>query len=130
MTFEHFWMNNWNSFTDWLRKQYPHLTDEDLQYTTGEEQKVIDRLKDKLGLRSHEIEELMMQNARPADTYDVTENAFRGMTGNDPDQEGFTGTYKDDDGERKRMPPTYAPGEGPNRDDPDRSQQSDTDPRR
>lgn len=131
MTFEHFWLNHWNTFTHWLRNQYPHLTDDDLQYTKGEEQQVIDRLKDKLGLRSHEIQELMMQSARPSDTYDVTENAFRGMPESDPDQGGFTGTYNDDDGgERKRMPPTYAPGEGPNKDNPDRSQQSDIDPRR
>lgn len=109
MTQEQFWMQGWREFSEYLRKKYPQLTDKDLAYTKGEEQQLYDRLKQKLGLTQRDIEDLMLSQRRPDDTYDITENAFRGIPEGDPDKGGFTGTYDEDDKERKRMPPTHAP---------------------
>lgn len=110
MTQEQFWMESWRQFSDYLRSRYPQLTDEDLVYNKGEEEELYSRLRDKLGLTQSDIEDLMLTQRRPGDTYDVTENAFRGIPESDPDKGGLTGTYDDGDEERKRMPPTHAPG--------------------
>ena len=122
-------MESWREFSEYLRSKYPQLTDEDLAYTKGEEEQLYSRLKDKLGLTQNDIEDLMLSQRRPSDAYDVTENAFRGMPEGDPDKGGFTGTYRDDDEERKRMPPTHAPGEE-GYDNGKTHSGSDTDPRR
>lgn len=129
MTFEHFWMENWRRFSELLRKQYPSLTDEDLAYEKGKEQEALRRLQDKLGLTPHQLEELMMRESRPEDTYDVTANAFRDLPENEPDTSGMTGTYRSDDEERDKLPRTHAPrSEG--YDDGKGHSGSDTDPRR
>lgn len=109
MTHEQFWMEGWRKVSEYLRMRYPQLTDDDLAYTKGEEAQLYERLKQKLGLTQSEIEDLMLSQRRPDDTYDITENAFRGMPEGNADKEGFTGTYDVDDDERKRMPPTHAP---------------------
>lgn len=109
MTFEQFWMQNWRTLSDRLRSLYPQLTDEDLSYEVGKEDQLMTRLQGRLGLTKHQIEELMMNESRPKDSYDVTGNAFRGMPENDPDKGGFTGTYKSSNEEQRKMPPTHAP---------------------
>jgi hypothetical protein len=109
MTQEQFWMESWRAFRELLQQRYPQLTDEDLAYEKGQEEQLYARLKEKLGLTQSDIEDLMLTQRRPEDTYDVTENAFRGMPEGDPDKGGFTGTYNDNDEERRRMPPTHAP---------------------
>jgi len=129
MTFEHNWMQNWRVVAERLQKKYPALSEEDLAYEKGQEEQLLNRLQGKLGLRSHELEELMMQEARPNDTYDVTDNAFRGIPENDPDNNGMTGRYHSDQSEFDRMPRTHAPrSEGYDNGKVDSG--SDTDPRR
>lgn len=129
MTQEQFWMENWRRFSEFMRQRYPQLTDEDLAYNKGEEEQLYTRLSNKLGLTQSEIEDLMLSQRRPEDTYDVTENAFRGMPEGDPDKGGFTGTYDVDDAERRRMPPTHAP-ESEGYDSGKTDSGSDTDERR
>jgi hypothetical protein len=129
MAKEHSRKDNWKRFSDVLRKKYPSLTDEDLAYNEEKEQEVLSRLQDKLGLTSHDIEELMMSGSRPEDTYDITANAFKGLPENDPDNSGMTGTYDSDHGERDKLPRTHAP-RSQGYDNGKGYSGSDTDPRR
>lgn len=129
MTFEHYWMENWEDISGSLRKKYPSLTDEDLAYRKGEEEQLLGRLQNKLGLKPQELQELMMQGSRPKDTYDVSSNAFSGLPDNDPDRTKFTGTYRSDDEERDKMPRTHAP-RSQGYDNGKTDSGSDTDPRR
>lgn len=129
MTQEQFWMEGWREFSEYLQKKYPQLTKEDIDYARNGKEQLYDRLKQKLGLTQSEIEDLMLTQRRPEDTYDVTENAFRGIPEGNPDKGGFTGTYTEDDEERKRMPPTHAP-ESEGYDSGKTHSGSDTDERR
>ena len=45
----------WNSKKDKLRQIYPHLTDKDLKYSLGEENKMIETLGNKLGISQQEL---------------------------------------------------------------------------
>jgi hypothetical protein len=47
--------NYWKGKKDKLRQIYPHLTDNDLKYSVGEENKMIEALGNKLGISHKEL---------------------------------------------------------------------------
>lgn len=50
---------NWNESKGKLRQQYAQLTDEDLQYTEGQEEDLVGRLQQKLGKGKREITKML-----------------------------------------------------------------------
>ena len=49
----------WNDVTTQLKRLYASLTDEDLLLKQGEEENLMGRLQQKLGMTSHEIRRLI-----------------------------------------------------------------------
>jgi hypothetical protein len=47
--------NYWKSKKEKLRQIYPHLTDKDLKYSLGEENKMIETLVSKIGISQQEL---------------------------------------------------------------------------
>lgn len=46
---------NWQSAREHLKKEYPHLTQEDLSYEAGKEEEWLERLEKKVNKNKHEI---------------------------------------------------------------------------
>ena len=46
---------NWQAARGHLKKEYPHLTEEDLMYEAGKEEEWLERLQDKVNKSKHEI---------------------------------------------------------------------------
>lgn len=46
---------NWESAAKHLKKEYPHLTEEDLMYEAGKEEEWLERLQDKVNKNKHDI---------------------------------------------------------------------------
>jgi len=46
---------NWQTAGGHLKKEYPHLTEEDLMYEAGKEEEWLERLQNKVNKSKHEI---------------------------------------------------------------------------
>lgn len=50
---------NWDTKKKNLKKEYPHITDEDLAYEVGKESELVNRLKEKLNKSEEQIHTLL-----------------------------------------------------------------------
>ena len=50
---------NWEEIKERLKQKYAILTDEDLRYKEGEEQKLLDHLEEKLGKTKGEVKDII-----------------------------------------------------------------------
>lgn len=50
---------NWNKIKGKLKKEYGELTDDDLTYSEGQEDRLIGRLQDKLGKSRDEVVKIL-----------------------------------------------------------------------
>ncbi len=48
-------INDWEAKKDQLKKEYPHLTNEDLVYEVGKEAELLERLQKKMSKNKKEI---------------------------------------------------------------------------
>lgn len=46
---------NWNTVKEHLKKEYPHLTEEDLACELGKEKELLQRLQKKVKINEHKI---------------------------------------------------------------------------
>ena len=46
---------NWQAAREHLKKEYPHLTEEDLMYEAGKEEELLERLQNKVNKSKHDI---------------------------------------------------------------------------
>jgi hypothetical protein len=46
---------NWQSAKEHLKKEYPHLTEDDLMYEAGKEEEWLERLQQKVNKNKHDI---------------------------------------------------------------------------
>ena len=52
-------IKNWEAKKEQIKKDYPHITEEDLAYQAGKEIELIERLKNKLDKNEEEIKRLL-----------------------------------------------------------------------